>query len=323
MPQSWRQQLEQLLSNSPLRPLWNLHGLSLREIAIETWRGVSQDHIFGHAAELGYYFLFSLFPTLFCAGSILGFVLRSSHQFPTKLLQVLMLVIPADAFKIMMTTFNDAAHAASSGKITFGFIVAVWSASIGVSAIQDTLNAIFRIVEPRSYIAARASAIVLTIVLSLLGVLCLACMFSGDLGAAAVYHQVPDHVLGHLYASSIRIMAWIGAACLIALSFSLLYYWAPGRRPRCWRWLTPGIGFGLLGWLAASLGFRAYLQVFNSYSATYGSLGAGIILLTWFYLSGLMFLMGAEIDMVIDGGGHQAPPQFQPFDAASDMRKSA
>jgi membrane protein len=323
MPQSWRQQIEQLLSNSPLRPLWSLHGLSLREIAVETWRAMGQDHIFGHAAELGYYFLFSLFPTLFCAGSILGFVLRSTHQFPARLLQVLMLVIPADAFKIVMTAFNDAAHAASSGKITFGSIVAVWSASIGVSAIQDTLNAIFRIEEPRSYLAARASAIVLTVVLSLLGVLCLACMFGGDLGAAVIYHQVPDHALGRLYASSIRIMTWIGAACILALSFSLLYYWAPGRRPRCWRWLTPGIGFGLLGWLLASLGFRAYLHVFSSYSATYGSLGAGIILLTWFYLSGLMFLIGAEIDMVIEGGGHQAPPQFQDFDAESDMRKSA
>ena len=323
MPQSWRQQVEQLLSDSPLKSLWNLHGLSLREIAVETWRAITQDHIFGHAAELGYYFLFSLFPTLFCAGSILGLSLRSGHQFPARLLQVLMLVIPADAFNVVMTTFNDAANAASSGKLTLGSIAAVWSASIGVSAIQDTLNAIFRIVEPRSYLVARASAIVLTVVLSLLGVLCLACMFGGDLGAALVYHQVPDSVLGHLYATSIRIMAWIGATCLLALSFSLLYYWAPGRRPRCWRWLSPGIGFGLLGWLVASLGFRAYLRLFNSYSATYGSLGAGIILLTWFYLSGLMFLIGAEIDMVIDGGGQQAPPQFQDFDAESNLRKSA
>lgn len=301
MPQPWRQQLEQLLPNSPLRPLWDLHGLSLREITVENWRGVSQDHIFGHAAELGYYFLFSLFPTLFCAGSIPGIVLRSSHQFPAKLLQVLMLLIPAVAFDIVITTFNDAAKTANSGKITFGSIAAVWSASIGVSAIQDTLNAVFRIVEPRSYLAARVSAFLLMVVLSILGVFCLACMFGGNLGAAMVYSQVPDHVLGGFYVSSVRILAWVGAACLPAMSLSLLYYWAPGRRPRCWRRLTPGVGFGRLA--AASLGFRAYLHVFKSCSATYGSLGAGIILLTWFYLSGLMFLVGAEIDMVIDGGG--------------------
>lgn len=324
MFESLRQIVEKLVSSSPLRPLWNLRGISLRQIVVETWRGITQDHIFGHAAELGYYFLFSLFPTLFCAGSLLGIALRSSHQFPVRLLQVLMLVIPAEAFKVVITTFNDAASAASSGKITFGSLVAIWSASVGVSAIQDTLNAIFRIEDPRSYLAARANAIVLTIVLSILGVLCLACIFGGDLGAAFIYSQVPDHVIGGVYASSIKIMAWTGACCLLAFSFALLYYWAPGRRPQCWRWLTPGIGFGLLGWLAASLGFRAYLSVFRSYTATYGSLGAGIILLTWFYLSGLMFLIGAEIDMVIDGGGRQAPPRFREMGAATELhRKTA
>jgi len=324
MFRAWQQQLEHVVSGSPLRPLWNLRGLSLRTIAIETWRGIREDRIFGFAAELGYYFLFALFPTLFCLGSILGFALRSSDHLPAKFLQVLMLIIPADAFKIVMTTFNDAANAASSGKLTFGSIVAVWSASIGVSAIQDTLNAVFRIEDPRSYFAARASAILLTILLSFLGMTCMACIFGGELGAAFVYHQVHDHALGNLYANCIRILAWIAASGILALSFAILYCWAPGRRPIRWRMLTPGIGFGICGWILASLGFRAYLHFFTNYSATYGSLGVGIILLTWFYLSGLVFLIGAEIDMVIDNGGHQVRTQVHDSGAINEFdRKTA
>jgi membrane protein len=289
----------------------------LGDIAIRTWRSVLQDHLFGHAAELGFYFLFAVFPTLFCAGSILGFALRSSHAFPNELLQALVLVIPSGALGIVITTFNQAAAAASSGKITFGSIAAIWSASIGLSAIQDTLNEVYRIQDTRSYLTARIHAIGLTILLVVLGGLCLACIFGGDMAGALISRQVRDPVLGGIYAGSIRIMAWIGASCILALSFAVIYYWAPGRKERQWRWLTPGIGFGLFGWLVASLGFRAYLHLFKSYTATYGTLGAAIILLTWFYLSGLMLLVGAEIDAIIQAAKKHAKGEFEQFRISS------
>jgi membrane protein len=318
LPQSWRQQLQSVLADSPLRALWNLRGVSLRDIAVRTWKAILQDHIFGHAAELGFYFLFALFPTLFCAGSILGFALRSAQQVPAKLIQVLVLVIPSGAIGTVFATFNQAAAAASSGKITFGFIVAIWSASVGVSAIQEVLSMVYRIEDTRSYLSARISAIGLTILLTFLGVLCLACMVGGDLGATLVFHQVPQHVFAGIYASSIRFMAWFAASCLLALSFAVIYYWAPDRKPRRWHWLTPGIGFGLIGWLVASLGFRAYLYFFKSYTATYGSLGAAIILLTWFYLCGLMLLVGAEIDAVIEACT-KTPPSTGSSDQSSQI----
>jgi membrane protein len=75
----------------------------------------------------------------------------------------------------------------------------------------------------------------------------------------------------------------------------MLYYWAPDCK-KSWHWLTPGGTVGIVGLLAASLGLRLYLHFFDSYSITYGSLGAVIILLTWFYITGLMLLLGAEIN---------------------------
>ena len=84
------------------------------------------------------------------------------------------------------------------------------------------------------------------------------------------------------------------------LCFAVIYYWAPDVKTLRWYWLTPGSALGILGWLIASLGLRIYLHFFNSYSKTYGSLGAVIILLTWFYITGLMLLVGAEINSEIE-----------------------
>jgi membrane protein len=90
------------------------------------------------------------------------------------------------------------------------------------------------------------------------------------------------------------------ATALLALTFAVIYYWAPDVKARRWHWITPGGAIGILGWLIASLGFRVYIHFFNSFSITYGSLGAVIILLTWFYITGLMLLVGAEIDSEIE-----------------------
>jgi membrane protein len=96
------------------------------------------------------------------------------------------------------------------------------------------------------------------------------------------------------------VVGWFVATILLALAFAVVYYWAPDVERHRWRWFTPGGGLGILGWLLASLGLRLYLKYFDTYSITYGSLGAVIILLTWFYISGLMLLLGAEINSEIE-----------------------
>jgi membrane protein len=97
------------------------------------------------------------------------------------------------------------------------------------------------------------------------------------------------------------VIGWFVATVLLALAFAVIYYWAPNVKTRCWHWLTPGGAIGIAGWLLCSLGLRIYLHYFPSFSLTYGSLGAVIILLSWFYITGLMLLLGAEINSEIEG----------------------
>jgi membrane protein len=295
-----------LVSRSPLRNLWRGRVLPLRSVALRTWNAVLDDRLFGRAAELGFYFLFALFPTLFSASSLLGLAARSADQIYDRLLHYLALVIPTAALGTVLQTFNETTAAATPGKVTFGLIAAIWSASVGVSAIQDSLNQVYKIPERRSYIRARIYAIFLTVMLTVLVTLTLSAMLGGDFVAAAAEREIHEQVIAFIAAVAARLVGWSLATCLLALSFAVIYYWAPDLRARRWHWLTPGSVIGILGWLLASLGLRLYLHFFNNYSVTYGSLGAVIILLTWFYITGLMLLLGAELNSEIEAAAAEA-----------------
>jgi len=292
----------EMVSHSPLESLWNLQGVPIKEILKRTWRGLIEDRVFGHAAELGFYFLFALFPTLFCASSILGLAARSAYQFYDKLINYMAVVIPTAALGTVLSTFNETTAAATSGKVTFGLIAAVWSASVGISAIQDTLNAVYRIEDSRSYIVARIQAIGLTILLTVIVTLGLGSMLMGDYFDRVAHRTIPEFLVRDAAVVAVRVISWTVASGLLALTFAVLYYWAPDSKKRRWHWLTPGGTIGIVGWLLASLAFRAYLYFFNTYTVTYGSLGAVIILLSWFYIIGLMLLLGAEINGQIEAG---------------------
>lgn len=296
----FEQRIWQVVSHSPLESLWNLQGVPAREVAKRTWNALIEDRMFGHAAELGFYFLFSLFPTLFCAGAVIGLAARSAHEVYLHILRNLSLVIPTSALSTVLTTFNQTTAAASSSKVTLSSIAAVWSASVGVSAIQDTLNQVYKIKETRSYVVARIYAIGLTILLTVIVSLGLASMFGGDVAASLAYQTFPRQSLALVAAIGARVVAWAIASALLALAFAVVYYWAPDWKKRRWRWFTPGGAVGIILWLAASLGFRVYLHFFNNYAVTYGSLGAVIILLMWFYITGLMVLLGGEINSEIE-----------------------
>ena len=308
------------MSRSPLRSLWDLQGISLRVVAQRSWRSCLTDNLFGHAAELGFYFLFALFPTLFSASSILGLAARSANRIYESLLHYLALVIPTAALGTVLETFNETTAAATSGKLTFGLIATIWSASVGISAIQDTLNIVYKVQDTRSYFRARIYAIGLTIVLTIIVTLILACMLGGDFFAHLAHHSIENHFFAALVALISRLIGWLFATALLALSFAVIYYWAPNVKQRCWRWLTPGGAIGILFWLLASLGLRLYIHFFNFYSLAYGSLGAVIILLMWFYITGLMLLLGAEINSEIEAAAAEkrlasTPPASPPITA--------
>jgi membrane protein len=293
------QRIWDYVSHSDLRNLWNFEGTPVMVVLKRTAKAFMADDLPSRAAELGFYFLFALFPMLICASSVLGLAARSASAFYDRLLHSLAVVVPPSAYELVIDTFNETARASSGGKAILGFLIALWSASMGFAAIQDSLNLVYKCRETRPYWKARGLAVLVTILLAGIATLNLAVMFAGKV--------VVEHAYQHIWHRPLRLGAVIGirvvtgtvAFALLMLIFSTIYYYAPDLKKKTWRWITPGAAFGIITWMLASLGFRAYLHFFNTYSLTYGSLGAVVILLMWFYITGLTLLTGAELNSEI------------------------
>ena len=294
-----KHQVWHYVANTHLHSLWDFEGASPVAILKRTSKAFMDDNLLSRAAELGYYFLFALFPTLVFVSSLLGIFVRSTSGLYDQLLHYFALVVPQSAYDIVVQTFNKTTTASSSGKIGFGLAAALWSASVGFAAIQDTLNIVYKVKETRPYWKARGGAILVTILLALIVTLTLGVLFAADVAVRMARAQFGQRVVQLSVVAGIHAAGWIVTLGLLILLFAVIYYFAPDVKAKCWRWLTPGAAIGILCWILASVILRVYLHFFDNYSLTYGSLGAVIVLLTWFYITGLTLLLGAEINSEI------------------------
>jgi membrane protein len=275
--------------------MWQLRRIGVKSFGRRLLSTIGKEDLTGRAAQLAYYFFFALFPALIAASALLGLVIKSAGDLNAQLLSYMANVIPPSAYEIVADTFKQTTHASSGGKVLIGTLVALWSASAGTAAVQDALNAIHNVQERRPFWRARLVAILLTIAVGALFTLALAALFVGD---KLVAHQHAG--FGYLVVFAVRLITWPVAFVLVALGFGLVYWKAPDLKDQPWEWVTPGAVVGILVWLLVSLALRVYLHYFNTYSVTYGSLGAVIVLLTWFYLSGLALLLGSVINNTLE-----------------------
>ncbi len=277
--------------------IWNMSGLSFWELTRAVVHGIAEDDLLGRASELAFDFLLALFPLLLFILALFGLFASRSYQLQNSLLYYFSHFLPPAAFQLLKASTIELAGNATSGKLTVGIVLAFWFASGGMTSMISTLNAAYRARESRSWFKIRIIALGLTLAISTLLLTSLLIVLVGG-------HFV-DWIGAKLHLSFIVMAFWKGlqwtaALLFVALSFSLIYYFGPSLRKRRWHWNTPGSVFGGLLWFAASVAFRVYLHFFNTYTATYGSLGAVMILLVWLYVTGFAFLVGGEINAEID-----------------------
>ena len=286
--------------------LWKLGGLSWTQLGKRVWSEIQKDNVFGRAAELSYYFLLALFPFLIFLTSVIGLVLGSGTGTRHALFEYLGRIMPPSAFQLLDNTMREVLTSSSGGKVSFGVVAALWAASNGLSAITTTLNAAYDLEESRPWWKQRLIALGLTIALSILIILSLVLVVAG--GHIAEW-LTSTFGLGPVFPTAWKIIQWpVVLGCMI-LAFALIYYFAPDFREQSWAWLTPGAAIGVALWLLVSIGFRVYLSFFDSYNATYGSLGAVIILMLWLYFTGTAVLIGGEVNSEIE---HAAARQGDP-----------
>lgn len=297
----------QLTTEQQVMSMWKLGGLKPLELGKRVWREIDHDNILGRASELAYNFLIAIFPLLLVLLTILGMFASRATQLRDTLFTGLASVVPGSAWELVSKTLNEVINSSGGGKLTFGIVLTLWSASAGTSTMISALNEAYHIRDRRPWWKVRLIAIGLTLAISLLILSALAVVLFGNHIAATLGAKFG---LGDVVVIGWKVVQWIAALFFISLAFALVYYFGPDVEEQHWYWITPGslIGVGL--WLAASFGFRLYLHFFNTYSKTYGSLGAVIILLLWFYITGLAFLVGGEINSEIEqAAAHRGHPE--------------
>ena len=277
--------------------MWGLGGLTWKQLAKRVWNEVNEDDIWGRAAQLAYYFLLALFPLLLFLTSLLGFFAQEGTELRDKLFVYLGQVMPGSATGLVRTTIDGVSKGAGGGKLSFGILAALWAASNGMGAITESLNVAYEVKETRSWWNRRLIAVLLTVALAVLIISALSLVLYGGMIADSI---AISYGLGDLFKITWKILQWPIVLAFVLLAFALIYYFAPDLADQDWSWVTPGSVIGVALWLLVSFGFRLYLHFFDSYSATYGSLGAVIILMLWFYLTGLAILFGGEINSEIE-----------------------
>ena len=268
-------------------------GLSFTELVTRVGEAALAHEIPDRAAALSYYFVFALFPTVLVLAALLGLV-GTPHLFEA-LIDYGDSVLPSDVASLLSTTLREIVRGASGGVLSVGIIGILWAASRGVRSVIGALNVVYAVPHPRPWWKRQVVAVLLTIAFCVLTLTALVLLAFGE----RIGHAIAAWAgLGAVFTSVWRLAQWPVAVVLGIVGMDVVYHLAPARRPR-FTWLSPGAVFTLAGWIVASLGMRLYVENVADYNATYGSIGAVIVLMLWLYLIAATLLVGAEINAVI------------------------
>lgn len=259
-----------------------------------TYDRINRDRILATAAGVVFYGLLAIFPAITALVSSYGLLADPSTI--SKNLQSLAVMLPGNSFAIVQDEIARViAKANSSLSLTFGFglLLAIWSANAGVKAVLDALNVAYEVEEKRGIIRLNLVSLAFT----LAGLAAILVMVGAIVGVPLALN---DLGLERRTEQFVQIARWpvLGMALLAALL--VLYGYGPSRpRPKL-RWLVTGAVLAIVLWLIGSALLSWYLSDFANYTATYGSLGAAIGLMTWMWLSAIIILVGAELNSEIE-----------------------
>jgi membrane protein len=261
-----------------------------KDVLWRAWNETSEQNLFLIAGGVTYAVLLALFPGMAALVSLYGLAFDVTQI--EQQVGALAGVLPPetlDLLRAQLHTLADASGGALGLGAGMGLVLALYSASRGMSGLVTAINIAYEEKERRGFFKLNMIALALTLGLIIGGAVAIALI--AVLPAAA--QLLP---LGPATKWVLLIVQWPVLVVLVMLGLAVLYRYAPDRNKPQWRWVSPGAITATILWIVASIGFTVYVANFNSYDKTYGSLGGVVILLTWLYLSTIIVLLGAAIN---------------------------
>jgi membrane protein len=272
--------------------------ISWGELARRTWRESFADDILGLAAQLSYYFFLALFPAILFLLSLASFFPLSNIA--DDVARSLGPFVSSQVLELIQEQMHRLANNDNGGLLTIGVAGALWSSSAALVSIVGALNRAYDIEEGRPWWKVRLLAIGLTFGVALFILAALSLVLIGPTLAEKLGQMTG---WGTAFEWTWLILQWPLVFALVATGIGFLYYFGPDA-DQDWVWITPGAVAATILWLVVSLLFKMYVANFTDYEGSYGTVGGVIVVLLWFYVSGIAILVGAELNAEIE---HASP----------------
>lgn len=271
-----------------------IHGIPTKKFLRDLYQEINDDNVFNGAAALGFYLTLAIFPAIILLMTVIPYL--PIDDVDQAIMDLLGQALPAEAFDLVQEVVSQVTSEQRGGLLSLSLLVTLWAASTGMYAIMQQLNITYSVKEARSFLRGRATALALSL---MFGVLVIGAFTLVVLGG------IIEDWLGSRFGFTGALLVifvvfrWIAIVLALLLGFAMIYRYAPNVEQK-FKFITPGSVIGVTLLIVASLGFSFYTSNFANYDATYGSIGAVIILMLWLYIAGLVILFGSEINVLLE-----------------------
>jgi membrane protein len=281
--------------------VWHLGGLSAKKFFQKLWQRFWDDAILSRAGELAFFLMLAALPLLLVITVVLAALATEGTDLRSMLLSYASHVLPDTASGAVKNALKEINQHLHGRTLTVGLVIAVWSASQGMQALIQILNRTYDVSETRPFWKQRLIAIGLTLFLMAFLILALVVVLMGGWVASYVASSSGSSIWLDIWYA----LRWPLVVLLVFIGFGWVYLLAPNFEEHRWYWVTPGALTGVAVWLSASYLFKVYLGHFHSYAATYGSFGAIIVMMLWFYVTSIALMIGGETNAIIEHAANE------------------